>query len=288
MTVAEQDLSVLPAGMRDRVLGASWQARAIGAAVPEVAQISPVEAFSRTADALYGTLRVLDEKVWCRPVLRGLDVQCLIGHLIGVEHDLGLSLAGDLDVARADHAESTWPTAIAQAGRPFEQTRTEWRRAVDRTLELAGVHADLTEEVALHGLRLPLAALLIVRAFELWTHDDDIRRVAGLPLTEPDPPTLRLMTELAAGLLPHAAARMGQREPVSVHLVLTGPGGGTWDVPVGEDRPVACAISIVADAVGFCRLVANRTGPAELDPLVIGDSRRIAGILAAASSLALD
>jgi uncharacterized protein (TIGR03083 family) len=298
MTAAELDLALLPAGLRDRVLGASWQARPVGRPVPEVAVISPVEAFSRTADALYRTLCGLDEAVWCRPVLRGLDVQCLIGHLIGVEHDLVLSLTGDLEVARADHTESTWPTAIAQAGRPFDQTRADWRRAVDQTLELVRGRADLAGsglagaglagEVALHGMRLPLGALLIVRAFELWTHDDDIRRVAGLPLTVPDRPTLRLMTELAAGLLPHATARMGQRDRVGVHLVLTGPGGGTWDVAVGEDRPDSGAVSIIADAVGFCRLVANRTGPAELEPVVIGSPRRAADILAAASSLALD
>jgi len=288
MTAVEPDLALLPAGLRERVLGASWEARAAGRPVPEVALIGPDEAFSRTADALYGTLGLLSEEVWHRPVLRGLDVQCLIGHLIGVENDLCLSLAGDLGVARADHTESTWPVAIAQAGRPYDQTRTDWRRAVNRTLELVRAQDFPGNEVALHGMRLPLGALLIVRAFELWTHDDDIRRVAGLPLTEPDPPTLRLMTELAAGLLPRAVARMGQREPVSVHLVLTGPGGGTWDVAVGEDRLVRSAVSIVADAVGFCRLVANRTGPAELAPHLTGESRRIASILAAASSLALD
>ncbi len=288
MTAAGQDVALLPAGLRDRVLGASRQARAAGRPVPEVAEISPVEAFSRTADALHETLRGLADEVWYRPVLRGLDVQCLIGHLIGVEHDLRRCLAGDVDVARADHSESTWPTAIAQAGRPFDQTRVDWRRAVDQTLELVRVRPGLDDEVALHGMRLSLGALLIVRAFELWTHDDDIRRVAGLPLCEPDPPTLRLMTDLAAGLLPRAAAKMGQRDRVGVHLVLTGPGGGTWDVAVGEDRPGACAVSIVADAVGFCRLVANRAEPAELDPMVTGNSRRAADILAAASSLALD
>jgi uncharacterized protein (TIGR03083 family) len=292
VTAVEPDLAVLPAGLRDRVLGASWQARPAGRSLPEVAPISPDEAFSRTADALYATLSGLGEEVWHRPVLRGLDVQGLIGHLIGVENDLCLSLAGDREVGQADHTESTRPVAIAQAGRPFDQTRADWRRATSRTLELVRAREALTGEVALHGLRLPLGALLIVRAFELWTHDDDIRRVAGLPLTEPDRPTLRLMTELAAGLLPHAVARMGQREPASVHLVLTGPGGGTWDVAVGDARAVApdrpSSVSIVADAVGFCRLVANRTGPAELGPQVKGDSRRIAGILAAASSLALD
>ena len=33
----------------------------------------------------------------------------------------------------------------------------------------------------MHGMHLPLGALLVVRAFELWTHDNDIRRAAGLP-----------------------------------------------------------------------------------------------------------
>ena len=90
----------------------------------------------------------------------------------------------------------------------------------------------------MHGMRLPLASLLVVRAFELWAHDNDIRLVAGLPPSVPDPSTLSLMTELAARLLPHAAALAGLDEPVSLHLVLTGPGGGTWDVPIGRGGPI--------------------------------------------------
>lgn len=103
----------------------------------------------------------------------------------------------------------------------------------------------------MHGLRLPLGALLIVRAFELWTHENDIRRVAGLPASVPDAPTLRLMTDLAARLLPHAASLTGLDEPTSLRLVLTGPGGGAWDVMIGEDPPGAVPIRIVADAAGL-------------------------------------
>ncbi|MGD0605395.1 MAG: hypothetical protein ABSA53_17550 [Streptosporangiaceae bacterium] len=147
---------------------------------------------------------------------------------------------------------------------------------------------DPCAEVAMHGMRLPLSALLVVRAFELWTHDNDIRRAVGLPVTVPDPSTLALMTRLAAGLLPYAAARTGLREPVNVRLVLTGPGGGTWDIAVGEGQPDPVSIRIVADAAGFCRLVANRVTPADLDPHVTGDPGRAAGVLAAASALALD
>ena len=128
----------------------------------------------------------------------------------------------------------------------------------------------------------------MVRAFELWTHDNDIRQAAGLPATVPDPSTLALMTRLAARPLPRAATRTGLREPVNVHLVLTGPGGGTWDVAVGQGSPGPVSIGIVANAVGFCRLVANRVAPAELELHVTGDPGRAAGVLAVAAALALD
>ncbi len=279
---------VLPAGLRERVLEASRQARAVGRSVPEVTEISPAEAFSRAANAFFGLLCALGDGDWRRPALRGLNVQSLVGHLIGVEDDVQRCLSGDPEVAEASHVESTQPAAARQAGRPAARTRTDWRRAADRTLDLVHAVGDPCAEVEMHGMRLPLGALLVVRSFELWTHDNDIRRAAGLPPSVPDASALRLMTGLAARLLPHAAARRGPHEPVNVHLVLTGPGGGTWDVAIGERLPDPASIRIVTDAVGFCRLVANRVSPADLDLRVTGDPGRAAGVLAAASALALD
>lgn len=286
---AEQEPMVLPEGLRDRVLAASWRARSAGRPVPDVPEISPLEAFSRAADALYGMLWALDDADWRRTVLRGLDVQHLIGHLTGVEDDMRRCLAGDPAVAEADHIDSTQPWADRQAGQPPASTRAEWRRAAGQSLALARERGDLSAEVALHGMRLPLGALLIVRAFELWTHDNDIRRVTGLPPAVPDASTLRLMTGLAARILPRGAARAGLREPTRVHLVLTGPGGGTWDVVIGDEAgPAPASIGIVTGAVGFCQLVANRATPGELDLHITGDTGRAAEILAAASALALD
>jgi hypothetical protein len=81
----------------------------------------------------------------------------------------------------------------------------------------------------------------------------------------------------------------GLREPVGVHLVLTGPGGGTWDLAIGAGPAAPAArVAIVADAVGFCRLVANRVSPGGLRPHVTGDPGRAAQVLAAAAALALD
>jgi hypothetical protein len=138
-------------------------------------------------------------------------------------------------------------------------------------------------------MRLPLRALLVVRSFELWTHEDDIRRACGLPASVPDAAVLRLMTGLVAHLLPRGMARVTDEPPsVDVHLVLTGAGGGTWDVPVGEPIAAAPSVAIVADAVRFCRLVAARLAVDELGAHVTGEPELVSTVLAGAAALALD
>jgi uncharacterized protein (TIGR03083 family) len=277
----------LPAGLRERVLSASLRARAAGR--PELAppQISPAEAFSRTADAFYVTLGLLNAGQWGAPALRGLDVQGLVGHLIGVEEDVHRCLTGDPEVAAASHVGSTQPAADRQAGRLPALTRADWRRAAGHTIDLVRT-ADLRAEVAVHGMRVPLGLLLIARAFELWSHENDIREAVALPPSAPEASTLSLMTSAAARLLPQAAIRARLNDSVRVHLVLTGPGGGTWDIAVGQSTPAPAAVTIVADAVGFCRLAANRVTTADLDPYVTGDQDRAAAVLAAVTTLALD
>ncbi len=286
MTAAERGPG-LPAGLRERVLAASLRVRAAGRAEPAVPQISPAEAFGRAVGAFYRTLCALQAEDWGRPALRGLDVQGLVGHLTGVEEDVQRALAGDPEVAGAGHVESTQPAAARQAGRPPAETRAKWRRAAGRTIDLVRAAGDLSVKVAVHGMRLPIGTLLVVRAFELWIHENDIRQAAALPPSVPDASALSLMTDAAARLLPDAAARMGLSEPTSVHLVLTGPGGGTWDVLIGQSPP-AQAVAIVTDAVGFCQLAANRITPAGLDLHITGDPGRAAEVLAAAPALALD
>jgi uncharacterized protein (TIGR03083 family) len=299
MTAAGREPPILPHGLRERVLAASLRARDAGRPVPDPPGISAADAFSRAASAFYAVLCSLSDDDWRTPVLRGLDVQGLVGHLIGVERDVHRALAGDPEVADADHVESTQAAAAGQAALPPAQTRAEWRRAADRTLGLVRSADAQGVRVALHGMRLPPSALLVVRAFELWTHENDIRQAVRLAASVPDPSTLRLMTDLAARLLPHAAAGAGLPGPVDVRLVLTGPGGGTWDVTVGGPAPAAAApdsgpapaaaaVAIVTDAVGFCRLAANRVTPADLDAHVAGDPACAAAVLAAATTLALD
>jgi uncharacterized protein (TIGR03083 family) len=287
MTAGQYEHVTPPAGLRERVLEASLRARQAGHTVPEVPRISPDEAFSRAADAFYGLLCALGEQDWRLHVLRDLDVQGLAGHLIGVEEDVQRALSDDPVAEHQDHVTSTQPAADRQAGRAVAATRADWRGAADRTLELVR-DADMAGEVTVWGIPLPLGAALVARAFELWTHENDIRRVAGLAASVPDVSTLRLMTELATSMLPFGAMLAGLQGPINLRLVLTGAGGGTWDVVIGGDEPGPATIGIVTDVVAFCRLAANRLDPADLDMDVTGDQGRAAGVLAAASALALD
>ena len=48
--------------------------------------------------------------------------------------------------------------------------------------------ADVEDPVTLHGFTLPLNSMLTVRSFEMWTHEEDIRRCAGSPLVAPGRP----------------------------------------------------------------------------------------------------
>ncbi|WP_214400959.1 maleylpyruvate isomerase family mycothiol-dependent enzyme [Pseudonocardia lacus] len=280
-----------PSGLRERVVVAARAVRPAGRAVPEPAPITAVEAFSRAADALNGLLSALADDQWETVALRGLDAYGLVAHLTGVEDDVRAALEGDPGVADIDHVAAT----RSQPARTPEGTRVAWRTAVDATLTHLAATDDLDQVVAVHRIRLPLRSLLVARAFELWAHENDIRAAIGMPRRDPDPSTLTLMTTLATRLLPFGVARLGNGQaPVDLHLVLTGDGGGTWDLPLGDRGAPAPAlrdvpeVTIVAEAVDFCRLVANRLRPADLPTHLGGSVVHVPHILAGAAALALD
>lgn len=280
----------LPVALRQRVLGAAARERPAGRPVGQPPEIPPVEAFARAADAFSVVLDELDDAQWHSPVLRGLDVQGLVGHLTGVEHDVQRALTGDTGVAEADHVDSTQAAALGEAGRRPLETSGAWRAAVDRTLREAARRTS-TDRVSVHGLRLPLGALLVVRAFELWVHGNDIRAAVGSPPIVPEAAVLARMTALAVRFLPYGMTRVGSAGRLDLHLVLTGPGGGTWDVPLGEDAGAGGDVPdllVVADAVEFCRLAGNRVDPARFDAYLRGATDRAPEVFRAAAALALD
>lgn len=278
--------------LRERVLAAARAARSPGRPVPADPGISPMEALRRAVTHFDAELDTLDDEQWRRQALRGLDVQRLVGHLIGVERDFFRCLTADPGGAdQDDHVAATEAVAQAQAGRATAATRADWLAAMERTLGyLAAVGPDvLAGELTMHRIGLPVRAWLVVRAFELWTHENDIRRAVGHKPRNPDPATLALMTDLAVALLPVGLAKVGRSAPgQAARVVLTGPGGGAWDVPLDGNGVESPAVRLVADAAAFCWVVANRIRPSDLLVHVSGETGLAADLLAGAAALALD
>ena len=286
--------------LRSRVLGASVLRRPGGRPSVDVPAVTPVEAFARQVDSFDALLGSLSAGDWNRAAIRDLDVQGLVGHLIGVEADFQGSLdAAGIDGGQprpgwrgdADHVASTQPFAIAQAARAHGATHADWRRAAGVSVHrLRALDApSLTAPLTLHGLALALGPLLAVRTFELWTHEEDIRRATGRALAAPPDSTLRLMTGLATELLAAGVSRGGGDGPGGIaRIVLTGAGGGAWTVAVPPAAATPARVRIVADAVDFCRLAADRLRPADLVASIDGDRDLAARVLRGASALALD
>jgi uncharacterized protein (TIGR03083 family) len=273
-------------------------AREPGLPVSRTEHISGVETMRRLAARISGLLVTLSADEWASETVRGLDVQGLLGHLIGVESAFAATLEGDGSAADADHVASTQPSALRQKGRLPAETFEEWALATERTLGLIDALDDPHRTIRFHGIQLELDPFLIARSFELWTHDEDIRRALGRDLVDPDPPTLTRMTELATVLLPVgislAGGAAGAAADVSARLVLTGPGGGSWDVPmrgsaVTRARPGARFEGhVVIDSAAFCRVVASREDLNGSGAVVSQDPEVADLLLRGAAALALD
>jgi hypothetical protein len=146
----------------------------------------------------------------------------------------------------------------------------------------------LRERVQFHGFDFSIRSLTIARTFEVWTHTEDICKAIGRPVLELDTARLRLMTEAAVGALPIGMLLTGgEPRGRSVRIVLEGDGGGTWvqalefGAEAGEPE-----LTLVTDAVDFCRVAAKRMSAAELEYAAIGDADLAADVLTAAAVFA--
>jgi uncharacterized protein (TIGR03083 family) len=276
---------------RQRVLAAARAARAPGgdAARPP---IGPVESYRRTVAAMDTLLATVDGSDWgCMVEPYGWSVQGLVGHLVAVDRYLATLLGADslvVDPAlQSDHRAMTLPWVDAQRGRPPAATLDDWRSATASVLAALS-SAVLDDDVRFHGITLRLSSLLVLRTFEIWTHEEDVRRSVGLPLAAPEPARLALMSGLAVralplGLLLTAQAGAGR----TAKIVLTGAGGGSWLQPLGLDEaPGEPDVCIVADVVDFCRLAAQRLAADAIDTEVEGDRSLADAVLVGAAVFA--
>jgi uncharacterized protein (TIGR03083 family) len=287
--LAEADAIDPPSGLRDRVVTNAIAARPPGRSFPVPDVITGAEVFRRTVERLDALLASLTTDDWAQPTIRGLDVQGLVGHLTGVEAAFVDAVQSGADALGADgHVPGTADIATSQAGRATADTHYAWFESATATLAVVDA-VDLATVVPFYGVELPLELMLIVRTFEMWIHDEDIRRATGRPLDDLDPERLSRMVSLVAWLLPVGMSRISRASDRSIRLVLTGDGGGTWNVNLdGADDIRAHDALVVVSATDFCRVVGNRADFGSSGAIVKGDEKLASDVFAGASALALD
>ncbi|MFD0478213.1 maleylpyruvate isomerase family mycothiol-dependent enzyme [Nonomuraea thailandensis] len=210
---------------------------------------------------------------WEAPIARHGTVRGVVEHLA----------ANDATVARLMGVAGTGVTTIAA---PIHR---RWREQAGSLLQRVSGSTEvlLDVEVALAGTsptpaRAPLRQAMVQRTFETWTHADDIRAATDRSRAAPRPEHVRMIAEFGLVMLPHAMK--GPRRDVSATVVLTGPGGGTWTIPLSPASDHV-GVLVSADAVDFCRLLANRWPTdcfpyaAEGDPVLARDLIRAAATL---------
>jgi uncharacterized protein (TIGR03083 family) len=289
-----------PTTLRARVLAEARRRRRPAAVV---AGASPIDVHRIELARAILLLRDLTADDWVQPVdppeLAGWTVHDVVVHLAANEsllaHHLGVPVPGIPESAtdnlgrttqaRARHADLPPAVAVAELEAAVEASSTEVARRGE---------ARLDESVDLWGTTVTTRLAVLVRAFETWTHADDIRRAVGAAMVVPPPPSLLTMAHAACGLVPTMLAARGM--PQADRLVrfrFTDLGSAAWDVDLGAvdgvrpagDDPVDA--EIVTEAAAACRLVSARIDPSELTYTVAGDEQLAGDIVGALPALAV-
>lgn len=285
-------MDLIPPELEARIMTAARARRSPGYSV----ESGPTEAdgasvHEELTDVVHTALQDLSDGAWSRPVAPyPWSVHDLLSHLLAAERytatQLGVPGVGRLPTpAHDDHATFADATIEAERLRAPGDTLADWWDVVGRVRAAAGPASASQRPVAFHGLTLDADALLVLRGFELWIHGEDVCRAIGTPVAIPSPPALRSMTDLAVTtLLPLALRAVRTATAREVRVVLTGAGGGTWSLAVGDE---GASSLLVMDVVDFCRYAARRHERAELVVDVEGDPELAEDVLAASRLFAV-
>jgi hypothetical protein len=100
---------------------------------------------------------------------------------------------------------------------------------------------------------------------------------------------MRSMSTALVQALPVALVLAGHADVSGrVDVVLTGPGGGAFSVPLGTADARAAHCTLTIDVVDLCRLAARRASVDQLDVRVDGDVAIAGAVIASAGVFAMD
>jgi uncharacterized protein (TIGR03083 family) len=250
---------------------------------------SPTEAYVHQAADTAAAFTSVPDDAWSRQASPyEWSLHGLVAHLLQVERYFERTLGvaqGPAQPGEVDHLQLGAAEIEAELQRPPRETLDDWRATVARISARLG-ELDLDRSVTFHQWPFSLRSLFVARAFELWTHADDTRRALGQGVVAPHAADAAVMSDTSVRSLSLAIHVVSQHVPDgSARVVLTGDGGGTWDLQLGAGGGEL--VTIVADVVDYCRLAARRFEPETIPATIDGDRAVALDLLRAATIIAV-
>jgi uncharacterized protein (TIGR03083 family) len=293
-----------PPGLLDRILSKALEARPAGQPVDATGfddLPSPVETHRIEQQRALLYLQGLRPDDWQRPV----DPPEFAGWTV---HDVAAHLAANATLVAATLAVPVPGVPETEDGLETRTAATQARhrtlppsvavaeidaaaRAVDRAV--AGLdETGLDEQISWLGVPMEIGWVLTQRAFETWTHIDDIRRAVGDEMRPPPVGSLRMMTRAACGLIPLMLAVRGEDHAGKTVRVGFTDLTDAWDVDLGDfggpqpagGDPVDAELTLAA--VDLCRGLGARVPEGGLAYTSTGDAGLAHAVVEAVPALA--
>jgi uncharacterized protein (TIGR03083 family) len=250
--------------LRDGVLVSALASRAPGRHLsnPLGPDLAPSLLFDRQWHELDQLLDELDGADWQAATSFGRSVNELLAHLSAsleqFAHELGTGRF-DLEPGVEHHHWGVTEPAIARlVARGPAATSAALRDVAARIGAGLAARTPDAFDAPREGSGISLRDRTRLATFELWIHTDDVRSATGRPMVDPDRERINSLSDLSARFISLGMLLTGHvHDRQCGRLVLTGEGGGTWTFALGGEPGDGTgeAVTIVADAVDYCRVV---------------------------------
>jgi uncharacterized protein (TIGR03083 family) len=260
-----------------------------------------VEAFAHTAQAVVDLAHACSDEDLAKPTeCPGWTVHDQISHVVGVEAWLGGHKDPRVEMPHYDHIRNDLGKKVEYAvevrrGRTGAEVVTELEDVLAQRLATLR-SPDLTDTSIIAGPFGPeqAAIVLLLRTFDVWTHEQDIRSALRRP-GNLDSPAAAVVVRSVMTQLPKLVARGAAVEPgSSVVIDVTGPGSavaarGGVRVELDEqgrvrgraiapalvdplqDNPLDGQVTISLSTEAFTRRAAGRRSVSETPYEVVGE-----------------
>jgi uncharacterized protein (TIGR03083 family) len=242
-------------------------------------------------------LRELDPADWSKPTdLPGWNVRYVAAHMAHLESDLAGNPQAQVDVPEAPHITSpmgvfTESGPLARASWSTDQIIDEFESSAAKRHEALLAMMPLDPKAPGDGFaRLAgwnWETLLGNRVFDLWTHQQDIRRAVDRPGGLAGPGGAHGLRHLGRSLPFVLGKKVGAPAGTSVVLDITGEHPAVLAAAVGDDGratsispPSDPTTGIAMNFETFMILASGRRSPDQVTTTTSGDSDLAAAVLA--------